>query len=631
MSRLVSPPLEEFDRLRTPLTEGEKKVFNVFNEGLTEDWEIYVQPHLNNLRPDFVLLNPHVGVAVFEVKDWDLDAMEYFMEKGKNGVPHLFGRKGGKKFRLENPVDKLRLYKEEIHDLYCPRLKAGTAIACISTGLIFPNASRDRVTSLLGKSIEFNALAQWARLNPLSGVDEVNQGNLGLIFPESARRSSRIMNPDLAKDLRNWLHEPEFSAEQRRPLRLDKRQQEIAFTRTQSGYRRVKGPAGSGKSIVLAARAAQLLSEGKDVLVISYNITLLNYLKDLAVRWPPNKNNVRNGVTWLNFHQWCKRVCLQAGAQNLYKAFWREYFSSNGEMGKGEREEVDETLEEKLPKMVGDVIDNHLAFLSLYDAILVDEGQDLHPCWWNVLRKVRRSDGEMLLVSDTSQDIYETARSWTDEAMEGCGFRGDWFRFEGSYRLPASLLQLLKEFANAFLPEDLRVPPEEVEQTDFLGHVEEPCKLRWVQTGEINAPKVVLEEILNLAPSADPNPLPMPDITFLCGSIKFAVYIIEELEKRNIKVIHTFNPSDYKDARRRKIHFYKGDARIKVTTLHSFKGLETRALVIFLSRKSSSDTALAYTGMSRLKRSKDGSYLTVVCSNPQFNEFGKKWPDYETR
>jgi len=631
MSRVVSPPIDEFDRLRTPLTEGEKKVFNIFNEGLNEDWEIYVQPHLNNLRPDFVLLNPKVGVAVFEVKDWDLEAMEYLLERSKHGIPHLFGKRNGKKFRLENPVDKLILYKQEIHDLYCPRLKTSTGIACISAGLIFPEAPREQVTTLLRESLEFNSLTQWTQYSPVSGRDEVNEANLKLIFPESARTSSRIMNPDLAKDLRNWLYEPEFSAEQRQPLRLDKRHEEIAFTRTQSGYRRVKGPAGSGKSIVLAARAAQLLNEGKDVLVISFNITLLNYLKDLAVRWPVARNSVRSDVTWLNFHQWCKRVCVQAGAQHLYKALWREHFSSNEEMDEVQIQDADETLAEKLPKMVSEVIERHSDLLSHYDAILVDEGQDLRPSWWNVLRKLRRLDGEMLLVSDTSQDIYETARSWTDEAMLGCGFRGEWFRFEGSYRLPTALLPLLKRFANAFLPDDLRVSPEEVEQSDFLEKVEEPCKLRWVQTSDVDALNIVLEEILNLAPSADPNPLPIPDITFLCGSTKFALGIIRELEERNIHVIHTFNPSDYKDARKRKVHFYKGDARIKVTTLHSFKGMETRALVIFLSKKSSSDPALAYTGMSRLKRSKDGSYLTVVCSNPRFAEFGRSWPEYDNK
>ncbi len=46
--------------------------------------------------------------------------------------------------------------------------------------------------------------------------------------------------------------------------------------------------------------------------------------------------------------------------------------------------------------------------------------------WWNALRKVCRPGGEMLLVADATQDIYGTARSWTDDAMTGAGFKGDW-------------------------------------------------------------------------------------------------------------------------------------------------------------------------------------------------------------
>ena len=34
--------------------------------------------NLNGLRPDIVPLHPGVGVAVFEVKDWDLGAMQYY-------------------------------------------------------------------------------------------------------------------------------------------------------------------------------------------------------------------------------------------------------------------------------------------------------------------------------------------------------------------------------------------------------------------------------------------------------------------------------------------------------------------------------------------------------------------------
>jgi hypothetical protein len=66
MPRRVSPPLAEIDAQCTPLTTGEHRLLDIFCEQLPESWETYVQPHLNGLRPDFVLLHPNVGVAVFE-------------------------------------------------------------------------------------------------------------------------------------------------------------------------------------------------------------------------------------------------------------------------------------------------------------------------------------------------------------------------------------------------------------------------------------------------------------------------------------------------------------------------------------------------------------------------------------
>lgn len=86
MSRFVSPALDQLDKLRQPLTPGERMVVDLFHTELPEDWEIYIQPHLNGLRPDIVLLNPKVGIAVFEVKDWNLGAMEYRVEVSSCGL-----------------------------------------------------------------------------------------------------------------------------------------------------------------------------------------------------------------------------------------------------------------------------------------------------------------------------------------------------------------------------------------------------------------------------------------------------------------------------------------------------------------------------------------------------------------
>ena len=84
MARHIDPPQEQWDRLPTSLTPGEREVYELFDEKLSLDWEMYIQPHLNGLRPDLVLLNPKVGIAVFEIKDWALTTIQHMI-----GVTHL--------------------------------------------------------------------------------------------------------------------------------------------------------------------------------------------------------------------------------------------------------------------------------------------------------------------------------------------------------------------------------------------------------------------------------------------------------------------------------------------------------------------------------------------------------------
>ena len=116
MSRFVSPPKDQLSKLRQPLTQGERLVFDFFDFHLNPEWEIYIQPHLNGLRPDFMLLHPELGIAVFEIKDWDLDAMDYRVQERAENPPILIAIKDGVKFSLQdqNPIEKIHRYKQEI-------------------------------------------------------------------------------------------------------------------------------------------------------------------------------------------------------------------------------------------------------------------------------------------------------------------------------------------------------------------------------------------------------------------------------------------------------------------------------------------------------------------------------------
>ena len=615
MSRFVSPPKSELAKLRQSLTPGEWRVFEVFDQCLSDDWEIYVQPYLNGLRPDFVLLNPKVGIAVFEVKDWDLDAVRYRVDPSHKGAPKLIGNKNGRDFlkQNDNPIEQVYLYKQEIMNIYCPRLEKNAGFAVVTSGVIFPFADDVRVQTLFSSSLAYRNNPLYAKYFPVVGRDALTNGDITRIFPESRRQYSKFMSDDLVRDMRNWLIEPDAPQTQRQPIQIDARQRALVTSRTVSGYRRIRGAAGSGKSLILAARAAQLLGEGKKVLVITYNITLLHYLMDIAVRWPQGNGNTRKNVTWLNFHYWCKRICLLYGYEEQYKEIWKG-------------DSAEHALNTLLPSLVSSIIDNDIDnTIPLYDAVLVDEGQDLLPNWWAVLRKVCKPGGEMLLVADATQDIYETAKSWTDDAMRGAGFSGNWTELDICYRLPQLLLNKASEFASRYLPRETANLPKNNQVSLDL----EFCDLRWVHTNEQCADSVCTDELLRLHTMNSSNLLAIADTTFLCDTKSMGYEVVAKLGQKGIRCVHTYDP-DKQESRRQKIGFYMGDARIKATTLHSFKGWESRALVIYVkSNMDVKNLALLYTGITRLKRHVEGSRLTVVSSAIQLMDYGREWPSFE--
>ena len=619
--RIISPPFSQLNNLRQPLTRGEKIVFNFFNEYLPEEWEMYIQPHLNGLRPDFVLLNPRVGIAVYEVKDWDLNAMSYFSKEDDFGLLQLYGRKDGKEFSLtkSDPTTQVARYRKQIYELYCPRLEAQNGFAAITAGIIFPFAFQNDLQALFSSLMARYSDEKFAQYTPLVGREALESGDIKKVFPASKWSSSKIMRPELADDLRSWLVEPDFASLQRKPLVLDKNQKALAHSRTESGYRRIKGAAGSGKSLVLAARAANLMDQGKNVLIVSFNITLWHYLRDIVVRSSQVQGAMQN-LTLTHFHLWCKNVCIDSGRESDYIGLFKKL---EGMSGDEKSEKMKAILNQEIPSLVKQILNSDLKNeLTTYDAVLVDEGQDFLPEWWNILRKIGNKNCEMLLVADATQDVYDTAKSWTDEAMTGAGFPGGrWAELNTSYRLPPTALTYARKFAEAFLPStQVDLPEPEQSALDIY-----PCELKWVQCSRSDAIHNCKQEILSLMKKEG---MAISDITFLCGTQKDGLKLVGLLGELKINVLHTFDVSQ-KETRRKKMGFYMGDARIKATTLHSFKGWESKALVIFIDDVIDNQSlALIYTGLTRLKRSTEGSLLTIVSSAQKLKSFGKTWPEY---
>ena len=107
---------------------------------------------------------------------------------------------------------------------------------------------------------------------------------------------------DWVSKVRFWLNPPFHELESGEPITLTSRQKDILDTNNR--HIRVKGVAGSGKTLVLAQKAANLAQSGKKVLVVSFNITLWHYIRDCISR-------ARYGFSWASIefthlHGFCK-------------------------------------------------------------------------------------------------------------------------------------------------------------------------------------------------------------------------------------------------------------------------------------------------------------------------------------
>ena len=608
-TRLINPPISELEAAPDLCPRPVRLLIDKFNVSLPLQWEIFVRPHLNGLTPDMVLLNPNVGIAVFAVLPGTPDTQEI--------------RKAGA---------FLTRTKFEIADLYCPRIGGKSGLSTITTGLLLPDLDTTAHQSAQ------KALREDRFYGPICDRAACNSQDVRRLLPSANIHNTDRMKPELAADFRSWLIEPDYSVSNRTPLKLDARQQSIVDSRTTSGARRIRGPAGSGKSLVLAAKAAQLAYEGRTVLVATFNITMIAYLRSLALSWPVPKNRINSHVTWLNFHNWCKRTLTRSLLWHEYGLLWHQVHEDDQtpEVLPGDKSDpLDDVLRQQLPELTLKAIraDSN-GIIPRYDAIMVDEGQDYHPQWWATLREVLKPGGEMLFVADPTQNLYGRDLSFTHGqgkmgagSFEGlnAGFTGPWMEFSNSYRLPPTLVPILTDYLNTFLPASENTAPRCDQQDTGLIN-EYPFTFNWIVTTEHDAVTKCVGAIMNMPGMADPDVLAIPDIVFICDKRAVGAAVVGQLQQLKLGVAHTFGDRQ----REKKLTFTMEKAPIKATTIHSYKGWESRSIVLHVSNARDVRALSAfYVGMSRVKRHSAGSYLTVVCSAPKLNAFGSKWKTVE--
>ena len=579
---------------------------------LPSDCEIFRNPFLNGLRPDIAILHNLGGLSLIYFEF--LNTLENFeIVSDQNGGRSILIETSAQTTTHKIPYWKLQLAKREANELYGFRLRSPISIANnpaqITFRICYPN-----LTFSEDNKREINNDIHSLDSRILDKTDILEHAKASLYVPQIKYETFPMLEPQNLADLRNWLHPPESS--KLTPIKYTSEQSRVVENNNSIPRRRLKGGPGVGKTEALLGRVAQLASGKKETLYLTYNLTLIN---ELRTRYATISNLGGSSTTWLNFHEWCKRLSLQFGFEREWASLFKDADNDQGPY-----------------ETVGNFISQQLSNLSIsdefkFDAIIVDEAQDMHISWIKAALLFLRPAGELLIAADTRQDIYERSSDWTNETISGLGFTGPWLTLNSSHRTPYYLVPLINKFKSQFLDsssfEDMPDLSSDVPRTGQLSLGDKlelhPCTEENLTENAYEViHKLIEQDRKALSGAADRS---VEDITVLVPTKQIGIEIAQKLGDHNIKIETTFEVSGLSgnlSERDLKLGFSTRSGEVKISTIHSFKGMSgSRVVLILINRRSQSYKSEVYVGLSRLKAGALGHSMFLVSSNNELNLF----------
>lgn len=375
-------------------SEGEKHV-SALLRSLPDGVFIYYEPIIRRRYPDFVLIVPEIGVLIMEVKGIPLS---WFTHVDHH---HLRYRQAGGDHEALHPARQAREYQNRLMGACSDNPGRGG----VSKNGYLPFAFGHLVVLTAISRSELDA-SPWASFFPGHSticMDELETiGHSGRAWMSVFRKCIdpdipvRSMDKNQVAFVRSILHPeaalpglfPETEGSQGNSLRILDIEQERAARSMGGGHRIIYGVPGSGKTVILLARAKLLAEAGRSVLLLCYNAALQNYLADQLA-------GVRN-VRVEKFGQWA--------------------VSQGAPVNNEDRERFGAGLLEILEAGSGEA--------GTYDAVLIDEGQDFQPSWFRcaILALKEPAQGDLVISYDENQNLYgATAPVWSTLGIHAKG------------------------------------------------------------------------------------------------------------------------------------------------------------------------------------------------------------------
>lgn len=598
---ILTPSMYEILNAAVKPTDGEEELLRKL-ELLDDSYEVFFQSYLNGCNPDIIILKRYHGAFIIEVKDWNLNNYSYIADN--NSFGHLFLNKN--KSMIKTPFEQVSYYKKMMYNLYSDvivsrNIENKKLYGKVKTSVYFYNSSESNAKYKFRTNYyDMKFVSIWGRD---SNIIEQIQKNL--------RRNNEFTD-EIYNEFKRILTPIYHKANEGRNIILSKRQLELSKS-IPNKKMKIKGVAGSGKSTILAHRAVNIVKRTNGrVLILTYNITLRNYLRDKI-------SAVREGFAWekfdiIHYHAFIKNA-IQSNNIGI------EDNIVNDDLNGGALNSLNKSM------FVGKIKER-----NKYDGILIDEGQDFEKEWFHILKDAfLKENGEFIIMADEKQNIYN--RELDSDKKVITNIDGRWNELKKSMRLGSKIKYIADDFQKQFFVNKYEIDKlsEEGLQVDLLEDI------KYIYDINISYEQIFIKCMEYFREKN----LNYNNVTMIAGEIEnlreleFFIrqnYLIncktmfetkEEYEKNNLKN----SPIELENLRRsRKFAFNANSGQIKLSTIHSFKGWEAETLIIILDEDNKNITSeLLYTAITRSK----SNLIIFNRGHQEYDKFFRdnKWVD----
>lgn len=632
---IIYPKIESIKKWVVQPTEGEWFLLNYLKDNLDNSFEIFFNPFLDGDRPDFVILKKNVGVFIIEVKDWNINSQKYRIDLFNKWY---FNSNSGYKV-IKSPFSQAFNYKKNFYDIHIPLLGIKNVINPYFFNVIDifvylhctdkdvferfyeqNNQIFNQYVSDFSKGVYVNfpmdKIEYYRKKQQRDKNLAIFQENIERIIERiKSRKKHPLFKEEIYNEFKRRLSPSQFFLEQGKVVELDKKQEKL--TQSSTGFQKVKGVAGCGKTEVLVHRAVNAFERinAEKILILTFNNSLKSYIRYRLYGILRNVNKQkfekieRDIFEITNYHRF---YISQANNMNI---------------------EIE-------PMINGSI--NNIQFRknifqeneNRYDVILVDEIQDYEPDWIKIVRDSFLSEqGEMVIFGDQTQNIYKRDIKSRESSLVH-GF-GTWQKLTKSYRSCLKLIDIFAKFKETFLVKykeeesyEYKAPQQgllDVGNEIIIFH-----KSSSVNDAFDKIRKIILS-----------NNLIQNDTCILSSKINILQQIEHLFNLHHEKTTTTFETlkeiQDIYDAtanmpdkarqaserkkrcddlrRIKKEHFHINSGLVKISTIHSFKGLEMKNVFVVINEDDIPE--LVYTGITRSIE----NLFVISLNNSNYDEF----------